>query len=64
MGNVLVITNHFTRYAQSFPTKNQTAQTVAKTLADKYFIHYGLPARIHSDQGRDFESRLIKDLWG
>lgn len=35
---------------------------MAKILVDKYFIHYGLPARIHSDQGRDFESRLIREL--
>lgn len=62
MSNVLVITDHFTRYAQAFPTKNQKAQTVAKVLMDKYFVHYGLPARIHSDQGRDFESHLIRDL--
>lgn len=62
MSNVLVVTDHFTRYAQAFPTKNQTSQTVAKTLVDKFFVHYGLPARIHSDQGRDFESQLIKDL--
>ncbi|KAG7512030.1 Retrovirus-related Pol poly from transposon 297 [Solea senegalensis] len=38
------------------------AQSVAKILVDKYFLHYGLPARIHSDQGRDFESQLIKEL--
>ncbi len=38
------------------------ALTVAKTLCDKFFIHYGLPSRIHSDQGRDFESGLIKEL--
>ncbi|XP_048046522.1 uncharacterized protein LOC125268395 [Megalobrama amblycephala] len=62
ISNVLVVTDHFTRYAQAFPSRNQKAQTVAKILVDKYFLHYGLPARIHSDQGRDFESQLIKEL--
>lgn len=60
--NVLVVTDHFTQYAQAFPTKDQKANTVAKVLYEKYFVHYGLPARIHSDQGTDFESRLIKEL--
>lgn len=62
LSNILVVTDHFTRYAQAFPSKNQTARTVAKILVDKYFVHYGLPGRIHSDQGRDFESQLIKEL--
>ncbi|KAK3515000.1 hypothetical protein QTP70_003254 [Hemibagrus guttatus] len=60
--NVLVITDHYTRYAQAFPTKDQKALTVAKVLFEKFFIHYGLPARIHSDQGQDFESRIIREL--
>lgn len=60
--NVLIVTDHFTRYAQAFPTKDQKAITVAKVLWEKYFVHYGLPARIHSDQGRDFESRLVKEF--
>uniref|UniRef100_A0A8C6M8E9 Gypsy retrotransposon integrase-like protein 1 n=1 Tax=Nothobranchius furzeri TaxID=105023 RepID=A0A8C6M8E9_NOTFU len=62
ISNMLVVTDHFTRYAQAFPNRNQTVLTVAKTLVDKYFTHYGLPTRIHSDQGRDFESKLIKEL--
>ncbi|KAI5627544.1 hypothetical protein C0J50_12903, partial [Silurus asotus] len=62
MSNVLVITDHFTRYAQAFVTRDQKALTVAKILCDKFFVHYGLPSRIHSDQGRDFESGLIKEL--
>ncbi|KAL2092168.1 hypothetical protein ACEWY4_011966 [Coilia grayii] len=62
VSNVLVVTDRFTRYAQAFPTKSQKAHVVAKVLMEKYFIHYGLPARIHSDQGRDFESRLIREL--
>ncbi|KAF7695844.1 hypothetical protein HF521_005938, partial [Silurus meridionalis] len=62
VSNVLVITDHFTRYAQAFPCKDQKALTVARTLWEKYFVHYGLPNRIHSDQGPDFESRLIKEM--
>lgn len=60
--NVLVITDHYTRYAQAFPTKDQKATTVAKVLWERYFVHYGLPRRMHSDQGRDFESQLIHEL--
>lgn len=62
VSNVLVVTDHFTRYAQAIPTSNQRATTVAKVLLEKFFVHYGLPCRIHSDQGRDFESSLIKEL--
>ena len=60
--NVLVVTDHFTRYAQAYPTRDQKAPTVARVLVEKFFVNYGLPARIHSDQGRDFESRLIKEM--
>ena len=52
--NVLVITDHYARYPQAFPTKDQKASTVAKVLWERYFIHYGLSKRMHSDQGRDF----------
>lgn len=64
VANVLVVTDHFTRYAQAYPAKDQKAVTVAKILWEKFFVYYGLPARIHSDQGRDFESNLIKELLG
>ena len=60
--NVLVITDHFTRYAQAIPTKNQTARTTAEALFNSFIVHYGMPKRLHSDQGANFESRLIKEL--
>ena len=60
--NVLVITDHFTRYAQAYVTRTQTAQTMAKTLWDKFIVHYGLPKKILTDQGCNFESQLVADL--
>ncbi|XP_051953222.1 retrovirus-related Pol polyprotein from transposon opus [Xyrauchen texanus] len=60
--NILVITDHFTKYAVAIPTRNQTAQTVAKSLWDNFLVHYGFPEKLHSDQGADFESHTIKEL--
>jgi len=60
--NILVLTDHFSRYAQAFPTRNQTARTTAKILFENFVVHYGFPSRIHSDQGPNFESHLIKEL--
>lgn len=60
--DILVITDHFTKYAVAVPTADQKAKTVAKTLWNSFFVHYGIPERLHSDQGRDFESAVIKDL--
>ena len=62
--SILVVTDHYTRYAQAFPTKDQTARTVAKVLWENFFVHCGLPKRLHSDQGRDFESKVVKELTG
>ena len=60
--NVLVITDHFTRYAQAFPSKTHTALTTAKLLWNNFILHYGFPEKIISDQGRNFESELIGHL--
>lgn len=60
--DILVVTDHFTRYAQAYPTKNQTARTTAETLLNSFIANYGFPSCIHSDQGPAFESKLIKEL--
>ena len=60
--HILFITDHFTRYAQDIPTKNQSAKTTARILFDDFNCHYGFPARLHSDQGRNFEGEVIKEL--
>jgi hypothetical protein len=60
--NILVITDHFTRYAHAVATTNQTAKTTARVLLDHFIQHYGFPLRIHSDRGGAFESQIVKEL--
>ncbi|RXN03980.1 Retrovirus-related Pol polyprotein from transposon 412 [Labeo rohita] len=60
--NILVMTDHFTKFAFALPTPNQKSKTVARCLWDQFIVHYGIPERLHSDQGPDFEAKLIKDL--
>ena len=59
----LVITDHFTRYAQAIVTSSQTAKCTAQNLWDKFIVHYGLPEKILTDQGHNFESDLLKALY-
>ncbi len=62
ISNVLVVTDHFTKFAVAIPTRNQTAKTTAEAFYEHFVLRYGIPTRIHSDQGGNFESGLIKEL--
>ena len=62
--NILVITDHFTWYAQAIVLSSQTANCAAQNLWDKFVVHYGLPEKILTDQGCNFESDLLKELGG
>ena len=59
---ILVMTDVFSKYTVAVPTMDQRATTVARMLIKHWFRRFGLPLRLHSDQGRDFEGHLIRDL--
>ena len=60
--NVLVMTDAFSKFSVAVTTPNQRALTVAKTLVDKWFHVYGIPTRIHNDQGKSFDNKIIRSL--
>lgn len=52
--NLLVVTDVFSKFTQAYHTPDQRASTVVRVLTDKWFYIYGVPRRIHTDQGRHF----------
>ena len=61
--NILVLTDAFTKFSQTFVTPNQKVLTLAKIWVEKWFYVYGIPAWIHSDQGRCFDNQIIQHLY-
>ena len=59
---VLVAADCFTKWVEVYGIPNQEALTVAVKLVDEMFCRFSPPEQIHSDQGRQFESELIKEI--
>ena len=59
---VLVIGDYFSRWMEALPVPNQEASTVAEKLVDEVFLRFSPPEQLHSDQGRQFESNLVREV--
>ena len=59
---LIVIMDYFTKWVEVIPTPNATAKTVAEVLLTEIIGRFGSPETIHTDQGKAFESRLVKEL--
>ena len=56
------MTDAYTKFVRAVPTRDQSAETVAKILLNEWVYDYGIPERIHTDQGRNFQAGLVKEV--
>lgn len=59
---ILVIGDYFTKWKEAFPMKDMEALTIARLLVNEVICRFGVPDSIHADQGRNFESAVLKEI--
>ena len=59
---VLTVVDDFTKFGFAFEVKSENASNMAKLLYRHIYTKFGIPQVIHTDQGKSFLSKVIKDL--
>ena len=59
---ILVAGDYFTRWMEAYAIPNQEAKTIANKLVNELFCRFSPPEQLHSDQGKQFESDLLKEI--
>jgi hypothetical protein len=59
---ILVLSDYASRYVMTIPMKDQKAHTIAEHLVKKVYTKFGPPARVLTDKGTNFLSKLISKI--
>ena len=58
----LMMVDRFTKWVECIPLPSQKAEVTARAAVDEFFLRFGFPFQLFSDQGRNFESKLFEAL--
>lgn len=59
---ILVIVDYFTTWKEAHAIRNMEAATIARCFVNEFVCCFRVPKQLHSDQGRNLESLLIKEI--
>jgi len=59
---VLVVVDAFTKWVEAYTLPDQEASTCMTAVYNGFFSRFGLSRQLHSDQGRNVESALVREL--
>ena len=59
---IMIVSDYFSKWPETFAIPNQETTTVAKMLINNWISRFGVPMKIYSDQGRNFDSNLFQKV--
>lgn len=59
---LLVVIDCFTKWVEVFPLKNIRALTIAEIFVNQVVSRHGIPLEVHTDQGKNFESKIFQEV--
>jgi transposase InsO family protein len=59
---ILVIVDYFSKFCEAYPLRRHTARSVADKFVQEFVLRYGVPTYLHSDQGTEFCSELLRSV--
>ena len=61
-GNTSSLSQISSQNVQSYAMPNQEAVTVAKVILCEFISRFGVPRQLHTNQGRNFRSKLFQEM--
>ena len=59
---ILVVVDEFTKWLEAYSLPDQEASTCIIAVYNGFFSRFGLPRQLHSNQGRNYEASLVREL--
>ncbi|KAK3097999.1 hypothetical protein FSP39_015198 [Pinctada imbricata] len=59
---ILVLVDQFSKWTECYPLPDQSAESIAEVLVKEFIARFGVPLELHTDQGRNFDSDLMRRL--
>ncbi|CAB3992476.1 Retrovirus-related Pol poly from transposon [Paramuricea clavata] len=57
------MSDHFSKWLEAVPLPNQRAEKVARAFVDEVIARHGVPTKLITDQGRNFEADFMKKVF-
>ena len=59
---MLIVAYYFTKWLEAFPLPNKEVETVARKLVGEVVYLFGVSGQLHSNQGRNFELKVMAEM--